>query len=193
MLIKLNQWLIRNSKGWLILLLLGLFLLFSLWIMPNGQKWLGGTAPQVGSIDLTFAAKPLSLFDKVEAYGDQGRVIYRLFELSADIAYPVIYSLFLSLGITWLFRRTLRLESRLQKLNLLPFFSALLDLCENLGIVGLLSTYPRQYTALAVFTIVANTAKWILVAASLLLLFGGLIGWIIKHQEINQNIDHCSE
>jgi len=176
---RLSAWLTRNAKGWLILVFMGLFFLFNLVVMPAGQKLLGGSAREVGSIDLTFAASPASLFDKVEAYGEQGRLVYRVFSLVADTAYPVIYSLFLGLSITFLFRRIFPLDSWLQKLNLLPFWGMLFDLLENLGIVALLSTFPQQITWLALYTIVVNFIKWVLVGGSCLLVLIGLIGWLM--------------
>ena len=147
---KLSDWLIRNAKGWLILVLLGLFFLFNLVIMPSGQKWMGGTAHEVGSIDLTFGASPASFFDKVEAYGPQGRAAYRVFTLTADVAYPVIYSLFMGLAITYTFRRIFPEKSGLQKLNLVPFAAFLFDVLENLGIAAMLTAYPQRFIGLAV-------------------------------------------
>jgi hypothetical protein len=179
MLTSLNNWLVRNAKGWLILVFMGLFFLFNLVVMPSGQKWLGGSTDEVGSIDLTLAASPATLFNKVAAYGEQGRSAYRIFALTADVAYPIIYSIFLGLAITFLFRRIFPLESRLQKLNLLPFAALLFDVLENLGIVALLSTYPQQITWLAVTTSFINFIKWVCAGGSTLLVLAGLVGWLL--------------
>lgn len=189
----LNNTLIKNAKGWLILVFMGLFFLFNLLVMPSGQKWLGSSTDEVGSIDLTLAASPATLFNMVEAYGEQGRNVYRIFALTADIAYPVIYSLFLGLAITFLFQRILPLESGLQKLNLLPFAALLFDVLENLGIVALLSTYPQQITWLAGFTIIVNFIKWVCAGCSTLLVLIGLIGWLVVSLKIKtRNLDSKS-
>jgi len=176
---SLNNWLVKNAKGWLILVFMVLFLLFSLVVMPFGQSWLGGNPPDVGSIDLTFGASPATLFNKVEAYGSQGRYVYRIFALTADIAYPIIYSIFLGLVITFLLRRTFPMGSQLQKLNLLPFVALLFDILENLGIAALLTTFPQQITWLALFTIIVNFIKWVFAGGSTLLVLVGLIGWLV--------------
>ena len=115
----------------------------------------------------------------MEAYGEQGRIVYRIFALTADIAYPIIYSIFLGLTITFLFRRIFPLESAWQKLNLLPFAAFLFDVLENLGIATLLSTYPQRIIWLAVFTIIVNFIKWICAGGSTLLVLVGLIGWLV--------------
>ena len=179
MLTSLNNWLVKNSKGWLILVFMGLFFLFNLVVMPSGQKWLGGSTDEVGSIDLTLAATPATLFSKVADYGEQGRAVYRIFALTADVVYPIIYSIFLGLAITFLFRRIFPLESGLQKLNLLPFAALVFDVLENLGIVALLSTFPQQITWLAVLTIIINFIKWVCAGGSTLLVLAGLIGWLV--------------
>jgi len=182
MLSSLNNWLAHNAKVRLILLLLGLFLLFSLVVMPFGQKWLGGNADQVGLIDLTFAAAPAKLFEKVESYGEQGRHMYSLFALTADIAYPIIYSIFLGLSITYLLRKNFSTESNLQKLNLLPFAAMLFDILENLCIVTLLATYPQQIKGLAFLTIIMNFIKWVFAGASTLLVLIGLVILVLKNR-----------
>lgn len=177
---SLFQWLIKNAKGWLILILLGLFFLFNMVIMPFGQAWLGGSVDEVGSIDLTFAASPQLLFDKVAAYGEQGRAVYRLFALTADVVYPIIYALFFGLAITYFFQRVFPSESRLQYFNLVPFGALIFDVAENLGIVGLLSTYPNQFTWLAVLTVMINVIKWLLAGGSVVLLFIGIAAAIVS-------------
>jgi hypothetical protein len=176
---SLNNWLVKNAKGWLILVFMGLFFLFNLVVMPSGQKWLGGGINEVGSIDLTLGASPATLFNKVAAYGEQGRNVYRLFALTADIAYPIIYSIFLGLAITFLFRRIFPLDSRWQKLNLLPFAALTFDVLENLSIAALLTTYPQQITSLAILTILLNLIKWMCAGGSTLLVLFGLVGWLV--------------
>jgi hypothetical protein len=52
---------VKNAKGWLILLMMGLFFLFDPVIMHNGQKKLGGRTEEVGLINLTFSASPATL------------------------------------------------------------------------------------------------------------------------------------
>lgn len=175
----LSTWLDKNAKGWLVLVFMGLFFLFNLVIMPSGQRWLGGNTDEVGSIDLTLAASPSTLFNKVEAYGEQGRNVYRLFALTADVAYPIIYSIFLGLAITYLFRRIFPAGSAWQKLNLLPFAALVFDVFENLSIVALLSTYPQQISWLAILTIILNFIKWVCAGGSTLLVLAGLIGWLV--------------
>jgi len=176
---RLSHWLVMNAKAWLILILLGLFILFSLVIMPYGQTLMGSAAEETGLIDMTFGADPEKLFEKVDSYGEHGRQVYRVFTLTADLAYPIVYSLFFSLATTYLFRRTFSTRSWTQRLNLLPFTALIFDLLENLGIAGLVSTYPQRLTWLAILTVIFNSLKWILVGCSLVLLLVGLVRSLI--------------
>lgn len=179
MLANLSKWLEKNAKGGLILFLLALFFLFNLVVMPSGKNLMGGPAHEVGSIDLTFGASPASLLDRVEAYGPQGRAVYRIFTLTADVAYPIIYSLFMGLAITYTFRRIFPEKSWLQKLNLVPFGALLFDILENIGIASLMTAYPQRLTLLAGYTVVMNFIKWILAGASTLLVVIGFTGWLV--------------
>ena len=55
--------------------------------------------------DLLFFYTPDTAFDMIEKYGPAGRDLYTKILLTVDILYPVIYTLFLGLCISWLFQR----------------------------------------------------------------------------------------
>ena len=167
---------------------MGFFFLFNLVVMPSGQKFMGGRAHEVGSIDLTFGASPASLFDQVEAYGPQGRVVYRIFTLTADVAYPINYSLFMGLAITYTFRHIFPEKSWLQKLNLVPFGALLFDVLENIGVASLLTAYPQRFIWLAGYTVIMNFIKWILAGTSTLLVVFGLVGWWVVSIKNRQKV-----
>ncbi|MBM3150587.1 MAG: hypothetical protein FJZ96_00035 [Chloroflexi bacterium] len=171
----ISAWLDRNARGWLILLLLGLALLFNLVILPAGMTWLGGAELEAGPIDLTFAAAPPVIFEMVASYGDAGRAAYRLSSLTVDVVYPIVYSTCLALAITYFFRRALPSQSRWQAFNRLPFAVLAFDILENLGIAGLLTTYPQQLTWLAGLTVAMNVIKWLLAGASVALALSGIL------------------
>ena len=111
----------------------------------------------------------------VESYGETGRAAYRTFELTGDIIYPIIYTLFFSLGITWLFQRGFAPNSGMQKYNVVPFGAWFFDLLENLGIVSMLSVFPSTPAALAWVTAIFTVVKWLFAGASGVLLLTGLV------------------
>jgi hypothetical protein len=81
MLNKISETLKKYANGWLILVFLAGEMFFNAVILPNQQA-------------------------KIEAaYGEAGRASYRTFELTGDIIYPIVYTLFFALLVTWLFQR----------------------------------------------------------------------------------------
>jgi hypothetical protein len=96
-------------------------------------------------------------------------------ELTADIIYPIIYTLFYGLLISWLFQRAFKPESSMQKLNVMPVGAWLFDLLENIGIVSMLGMYPSQPSALAWLTMLFGLVKWAFAIGSILLSLFGLV------------------
>lgn len=175
MLAKLSATLRRYAKGWLILLLLALEVLFNAVILPRTQAQMQAGSGGVGPIDLQFFYTPEKVYSMVAAYGDAGRATYRTFELTGDVIYPIIYTLFFSLLITWLFQRGLSADSQMQRLNVVPFGAGLFDLLENVGIVTMLSVYPSTPTIVAWLTTVFTMLKWGFAVASFALILIGFV------------------
>ncbi len=166
MLDKLSAALRKYVNGWLVLALLAVELFFNAVILPNQQAQIEAGSGGVGPIDLQFFYTPEKVYSMVASYGDAGRADYRLFELTGDIIYPIVYTLFFSLTITWLFQRGFPSNSAMQKYNVVPFGGWLFDLFENLGIVAMLSVYPTTPAMLAWVTAIFTVIKWLFAIAS---------------------------
>ncbi len=175
MLNKLSNRLQRWAKGWLVFILFLLDAAFVGFILPIAEALMKGDAGGPGPIDLQFFYTPTKVYGMIEAYGEYTRVFYRNFELTMDILYPIVYTLFFSLLITWLFTRGFPENSRMQKLNLIPFGTWVFDLLENIGIVSMISIYPSTPAALAWVTTIFTMAKWTFAGLSLMLVLVGLI------------------
>ncbi len=172
---KLSRLLYRYAKGWLILVLFALDVLFNVIILPRTQAALESASGGVGPIDLRFFSTPEQIFSMIEAYGESGRATYRLFELTGDILYPIIYTLFFSLLLTWLLQRAFAADSSVRLLNVVPFGAWLFDLLENLGIVTMLSMYPSTSMLIAWATILFTIAKWVFAIATIVLILFALV------------------
>lgn len=179
MLNRLSNMLYKAAKGWLMFVLFLLDGLFMGLILPAGEKLIKSeTAP--GPLDLRFFSTPEITYSMVSAYGDYGRAFYRNFELTVDILYPIVYTLFVSLIISWLFQRGFEAGSKMQKLNATPFGAWAFDLLENLGIVTMLSVYPATPALLAWVTTVLTMVKWMFVGASMVLMVVGIAAALKK-------------
>jgi len=175
MLAKLSDALRKYANGWLVLLFLAGEMFFNAVILPNQQAKMEAGSGGTGPIDLQLFYTPEKVYSMVESYGDAGRADYRTFELTGDIIYPIVYTLFFSLAITWLFQRGFASTSAMQKYNVVPFGGWFFDLLENLGIVSMLSIFPSTPTALAWLTAVFTMIKWLFAGASGVLLLTGLV------------------
>ena len=173
------QLLTRLATGKNILICLGLFIAFNAVIFPLAGARIQALSGGVGPLDLQFSYTPETAYEMLAAYGE-GRTFYVLIEMTADVVYPVAYSLLFGLLITYLFQRGFPGNAALQRLALLPFGAMLADYLENAGIVTLLLSYPSQLTALAQATSFFTTAKWTLVGATLALAVVGLAGWAVR-------------
>lgn len=163
----LHHW----ARGWVILALLGVFVVFVAVTLPLLQSAPGG---DIESLDTQFFYTPEQAFSTVASYGDAGRFWIRIY-LTWDIATPILYTLIYSLVISWLIRRSYKPGSKLQKLNVLPVGAGLSDLFENICVVVLLSVYPAQPTVVAWLSTLFTMSKMVFLGLSTLLILVGLV------------------
>jgi hypothetical protein len=175
MITNISEILKKYAKGWLILVFFALEVLFNAVILPGTQAKLEAGSGGTGPIDLQFFYTPKKVYSMIASYGDAGRATYRTFELTGDIVYPIVYTLFFSLLITWLFQRGFAIDSKLQRLNVVPFGALLFDLLENMSIVAMLSLYPSTLDIVAWLATIFTVIKWSFAGASIVLVFVGLV------------------
>jgi len=169
---KFHAW----AKGWRVFILFLADALMMGYIMPVAGGILALAANNsVLPLDLMFFYTPQRAFDMIEKYGEAGRAIYIKIELSADIIYPIIYTLFYGLLISWLFQRGFRSDSPMQKWNVMPMGAWLFDLLENVSAVSMVSMYPSQPSILAWITMLFGIIKWAFALISIGLVLVGLV------------------
>jgi hypothetical protein len=172
MLSKLSNQFGAWARGWLILAVLAAFIIFMVVTLPNIQAVSGG----IEGLDTTLFYTPEEAFANTASYTDAGRDVIRNFHVTVDLVNPILYSLFLVLLISWLFRNSFAQESKLQKLNLLPLGAAIFDLLENICIFILFSIYPSKLNFLAWLATTSTMLKILCIYASLVLVLIGLVG-----------------
>lgn len=168
---KFHQW----AKGWLVLILLALDVFFAGFIMPLIGGIMQGGQGDIQPLDLMLFATPEKIFTMIERYGEVNRIFYRNVELTVDIIYPIVYLFAFGLLISWLFQRGFTPNSKMMNLNVMPLGAWFFDLLENLNIVTMLSMRPAKPTALAWLLFALTTAKWLFVAACVVLMLVGLV------------------
>jgi len=169
---KFHSW----TTGWRVLLLLIADALMMGYIMPLAGGLLAFAAnASVLPLDLMFFYSPDQAFAMIEKYGEAGRDLYMKIELTADIIYPIIYTLFYGLLLSWLFQRGFKPDSGLQKYNVMPVGAWFFDLLENIGIVSMLSMYPSQPAVIAWLTMLFGSLKWLCFLVTIGLVLYGLV------------------
>ena len=169
---KFHSW----ATGWRVLILFLADLLMMGYIMPVAGAILALAANNsVMPLDLMFFYTPEKAFAMIEKYGEAGRSIYFKIELTADIIYPIIYTLFYGLLISWLFQRGFKPDSPMQKWNLMPVGAWFFDLLENTGIVSMLMIYPSKPEILAWVTMLFGSLKWACFVVTVGLVLVGLV------------------
>ena len=173
MLTALSGNLQKLARGWLVLLLLAIQIIFMVVILPFAETALGEGSGRATPIDQQFFYTPEKSYALISTYTAEGRDLYRLFELTGDIVYPCVYSLFLSFFISWLFKRGMPSRSRLLKLNLVPLGAGCCDILENVCIAVMVSLYPSAAPGVSWLGTAFTMLKWLLLGASLVIVIGG--------------------
>ena len=147
----------------LIAVLLGLMVIFNLFIMPTL------TGDQAATpLDLQFAYTPEQAYQLIDSYSAETRQQYIIGEMTKDLAYPIVYTLFMSLSLALLLPQK-------WKLAWLPYTIFFFDILENIGIITLLINYPNKLITVAWCTSVFSSLKWTMVAVVTVIIFIGLV------------------
>ena len=176
MLSKLSIWFHSWAKGWIVIILFVALVTFMVITIPNGLKKIQAVSNAgTNSLDTHFFYTPEKAYSLLSSYGDAGRILYRNGLLTIDIIIPLLYTLFLSQFISWLFQRSFNSQSKLQKLNVLPVGIGIFDILENIGIVTMISIYPVQSDIIAWASSIFTMTKLSLAIIAVLLVLIGIV------------------
>ena len=176
----------KYSTTWMALSSLTIFLLFTMLVLPGQAAKDGEDASDAGSPDLSIYYTAGDLYHMAEVYGEIGRQNYVKTRFSFDLVWPLIYTLFLCTGVSWLFRRGFSQGTLWQQANLVPLWGMLFDFTENIATSVVMLRYPSPTAVLDLLAGIFTLVKWIFVSGSFALLLVGvvasLIRWIGKYQ-----------
>jgi hypothetical protein len=172
---RISDWLQRVSTGWVALSALLIFLLFSALVLPQQATKAEQETGSSDSPDMSFFYSSSDLYRMAESYGEQGRQAYIKARFTFDLAWPLVYTLFLTTSIGWVFGKAFAPDSRWQRANLAPLLGALFDYLENLSTSLVMWRFPEQTLVVDALAPVFTALKWGFLGASFLLLFGGIV------------------
>jgi len=177
---RISDGLHRFSTGWVALAALVIFLLFSALVLPRqataDRRYASAEtgAGDVGSPDTSLYYSRDELYGMAEAYGAQGRAAYVRARLTFDVIWPLVYTLFLSTAISWLYARAFEPGSAWRRANLAPVLGALFDYLENLSTSVVMLRYPDHTPVVDALAPIFTLIKWIFVGGGFALLLIGL-------------------
>ena len=170
-----SDWLHRVSTGWVALSALLVFLSFSALVLPRQASRAEQETGDTASPDMSFYYSAGDLYDMAEAYGESGRAAYVRARFTFDLVWPVVYALFLTTAVSWIYGRAFPPGSPWRLANLLPLLAALFDYLENVATSIVMLRYPQPTALIDVLAPVFTVVKWSLLGLSFVLLFGGLV------------------
>jgi hypothetical protein len=172
---RISNWLRRISTGWVALVALLIFLLFSALVLPQQATKAEQETGSADSPDMSFFYSADDLYRMAESYGEQGRQAYIRARFTFDLVWPLVYTFFLVTAISWVFGRAFAPDSPWQRANLAPLLGALFDYLENLSTSLVMLRYPDQTAVVDLLAPVFTALKWGFLGASFVLLVGGIV------------------
>jgi hypothetical protein len=183
---RFSAWLYRVSASWLAVLAMFLFLAFSIIFLPGQSEEALAISGGAGTPDLSLVYSRARLYSMAEAYGLEGRQAYVRARFSFDLAFPLVFTFFLTTAVSFLFGRvmdpagTLRPPEGWRLLNLVPILGGLFDYGENISTSLVMTRYPARTPVVDMLAPLFTTLKWLSVGASFVLLIAGVVALLLK-------------
>jgi hypothetical protein len=172
---QVSDWIHRVSNGWVALSTLIIFLLFTALVLPGQTSRAEPEIGDAGSPDMSFYYTTDDLYQMAEAYGEEGRRAYVRARFTFDVIWPIVYTMFLSTAISWVYHRAFTPGNLWQRANLVPVMGALFDYLENVSTSLVMIRYPSPTAVVDVLAGFFTMVKWVFVSGSFVLLIVGLV------------------
>jgi hypothetical protein len=182
MLETISAWFYRQVRGWHVILVSVLFIGFTATALPSQSAKAEEYSAGAGSPDLSILYSAEDLYWFADNYGLDGRALYIRSRYTFDIVWPVIYTVFLSISMSWFFRGLIKSRSWIGRSNLLPWVAGGFDLLENLSISFVMYRYPLQTPVFDHLAPIFTLAKWITLGISFILLGYGILVIILRRR-----------
>jgi hypothetical protein len=177
---RLSNWLQNVSKGWVALITLVIFILFTALVLPRQTSTAESNTGDDWTPDLSFYYTGDDLHQLAKAYGEDGRAAYIHARFTFDLIWPLVYMVFLTTGISWLFRKGFAPGSVWHLSNLVPLFGMMFDYLENIATSLVMARYPTPTSVIAAFAPIFTMVKWIFVSGSFMLFLVGIVVGVWK-------------
>jgi hypothetical protein len=178
--LTLSRWLERISKGWVTILAVVIFFVFTPLVLPGQAARFEEVAGGGPSPDQSFIYAPSDLYEMAEAFGPDGRAAYVRARWTFDVVWPIVYTFALVTAIGWMAKRAFPEGSKARLLNLVPVLGLLFDYLENICASIVMARYPAQTPVIDLLTTIFTPVKWVFVVGSFMVLAAVAVAWIAR-------------
>lgn len=149
--------------------------------MPQGVKMFQEISgkPDIQVLDLQFCYSPEKARSIISDYGEEGRGLAIKFGLIADTVYPMTYTFYFIIILTWILKGLSVYGIRYKNLHLFPLLILLVDYLENINLANLFRTYPSFSDVQVHIASFFTSLKWSLVGVLAVLILCALI-WLLQ-------------
>jgi len=185
---KLSAWINKVSTGWVTLICLVIFFLFTATVLPSQAEGAEAYSGDVGSPDTSFYYSADTLYQFADAYGPQGRSAYIRARVTFDVVWPLVYLAFLATSISWAFQKAGKEGRSWTQLNLAPVLGLVFDYLENGATSVVMARYPDPTPLLASLAGLFTALKWAFIGGSFVILVIGLgmAGWHLLRSKVRK-------
>lgn len=166
---NLKNYLFKKADAKHLLICGILFIMFNIVIFPYLQNRIDPTG-QHSMLDLLFGYSIHEAYYILDAIGEEGRLAHLIATSAADMIYPPVYALFLSLIIAVMMKKLKLTDGILSFLVFFPFLIMAFDFMENSAIIIMLSSFPYLPEWAVMTGSYAGMAKWVSTAIVILII-----------------------
>ncbi len=166
---RLKNILYRKADSKYLIICGTVFIIFNIFIFPYLQSRIDPTG-QYPMLDLLFGYSLNEAYTILDAIGEEGRTVHLFATSAADMIYPPVYALFLSLIIAWIMKKLMFTDGILSYLVFFPFLIMAFDFMENSAIIVMLVSFPHLTERAVLMGSCAGMAKWVSIGIVILII-----------------------
>lgn len=175
---RLSQFFYRVGNISTLVIALALFSVFIGIVLPAESEKSAEKTGSSRSPDTALFYQSEELYSIAEEYEAEGRTAYVKARYTFDIAWPLAYTFFLTVALTF-FLKSIP-PSRWKLLNLLPTAGMVLDFLENAGTSIVMLRFPSETPVIAHITPFFTLFKWLSIYASFAVLVASFVYWLVS-------------
>lgn len=143
--------------------------------IPNVMKFSGGMK-LLDMMPTGYTAEYVNTL--LTALGRQGRHAYLYSQIPVDMIYPLLFGISNCLVLAYFLNKLKKFESSYFYLCFLPLFAGIFDYFENIGIISILNSFPRNSVILSqttsMFTVLKSllTTMYFIILIIIVVVFG---------------------